>query len=298
MRQKYSLLHTAILGLITLLKCNALSMKGAPQPISYSDPKKAACQSIWNNSLAFRNQHVNDQSFHIRPPVGRPLSSVLNIHVGKTCGSTIETALQRSHVRYTPLHVFNVADNHYVNAYKNILLSIRDPITRTISGFNFHHPESKGKVEGGGPTKRGNKLFYECFKTIEDYAQALNETGTLCGKLARHGYGHMRLGLCHYVGGMREALLRKPNLYVIEQEHCTAQLKVALQHLNQTLQQEKKSSIVQQFNMSLLEKRRVNSMVNLPTKLSADGEQKLRKFLEDQGEYDLYYELRDLAVKV
>lgn len=273
-----------------------------PQLPAKSSPlakQRARCNEIWTGHRG----SVNSTLRQIRR-YGRGSGGILNIHVGKTCGTTINAVLSRARFNFSELHVKSVGHKSLFEIFDTVVLSIRDPINRTISAFNFHHPLSKGKTPGGGPTHSGDKLFYECFQTVEQFAQALNESGA-CGEQARKGYGHMKKGLCHYVGGtsLRKFLMKSKKFYVVEQEKCTEQLLQVLRAIHQPVPAKllegswinKKTKLP--YNVSLLSGMRVNALVGLPKNLTASAMKKLRAHLDASGEYDLYLDLKSRALK-
>ena len=250
-----------------------------PIHTNYSEPEKQLCQADWKNSFISQDAKQNRQATR---------QDILTIHVGKTCGTSINNIFKKNKIPHDAIHVKSPMQSD-IRAHKYIFISIREPISRIISSFNFHHPSSKGIVPGGGLTPKGDKMFYKCFNTVEEYAQNLTEN-TACGNLARKGYGHGRLGLCHYVGGLRE-LLKTKQVFVIEQENCYTQLLEALKLVGRPI-------AANSTTATIAAPIRVNHKSSLPHTLTESATIKLKKHLESLGEYDLYYELKEKAVKV
>ena len=135
------------------------------------------------------------------------------------------------------------------------LITVRDPVARTISAFNWRHP-----CGGGGGHNLGDRTkhsmdrwelkFYTCFETVDAFAAALDPgRNDTCGELATQVFaperpGHISHGLAFYLADVGAALrdLARTSVYLIRQESLQADvdgvaawLKVDPELLNTTL---------------------------------------------------------------
>ena len=93
--------------------------------------------------------------------------------------------------RYTP------EQKHWLRNNTNLLIfTVRDPIDRVVSAFNFHrhnylHGRDRRPVNSRGRRKLGYQIYFQCFETVEDLAIALKpekeagDTSPFCRELAR-----------------------------------------------------------------------------------------------------------------
>ena len=109
------------------------------------------------------------------------------IHVGKTAGTTVMSWLQAAGINFKEYHTKGAPTLADIRAHKKWVVSVRDPISRLNSCFYYQRPDSK--IPGGFKDGAWSRAFYAlqggCFKHFKDYAKALGENETACGKLAR-----------------------------------------------------------------------------------------------------------------
>jgi hypothetical protein len=144
---------------------------------------------------------------------------VIYVHIGKTGGGTIEKELNRNGIRYTQLHV-HALDKIMIETNDAIMISIRDPVNRTESAFNFMNPRNPKAFKFPEYRKKDrneNARFYDCFEDINDYSEKVS-SHTKCGNLARIGSEHLGLDTCSYVGGVAEELMKhRDKVHILEQ---------------------------------------------------------------------------------
>lgn len=81
----------------------------------------------------------------------------------------------------------------WLDSTNAFFVSVRNPISRTVSAFNMEHPLNAARRVGEKPLDRIStslRTFYvDCFPTIEDLVATLtrhNDTSTQCFNLARN----------------------------------------------------------------------------------------------------------------
>lgn len=93
------------------------------------------------------------------------------------------------------------------------LISVRDPIDRVVSAFNWKHP-GNGGGGGGRRKKSGSSSFlYRCFDTVDRFAlgiKAADECGDTARKWLTEPHAHITMGLEFYLGAVLEAVLARP----------------------------------------------------------------------------------------
>lgn len=152
------------------------------------------------------------------------------VHVGKT-GSSVGKMLHGC--RIASCHVSEGRLKPPVPRDARYLISVRDPIDRVVSAFNWRHPNTRGGVNGSGvrhhtggntsgkhaPRRRlrsgqTSHELYACFPLIDDFAVGLRAAGA-CGALARNfltePHAHITMGFEFYLGKvLDEGLLERP----------------------------------------------------------------------------------------
>jgi hypothetical protein len=149
--------------------------------------------------------------------------SILVVHVGKTCGSSVCKVLGAMNISYTQVHIYPL-DDRMIEQFDYIFITVRDPFNRAVSAYNFHNP--KFATIANSPQNEPDLAahFYGCFPTLSDYGNHLYDNST-CGKYARQGVGHMRLGLCSYLGGVMNSLMKhRQKVFIIDTETCELDL--------------------------------------------------------------------------
>lgn len=142
--------------------------------------------------------------------------TVLLVHVGKAGGGTLENLFKTSGVSWQSLHI-HALDTQMIHGFELIVLNLRDPVQRLISAFNFRNPRVRRISADWYHCGEGkHKDFYKCFKTLDEYAEALTADDR-CGKLARRGECHTELDTCAYLGGVVDELERnKQKVFVVD----------------------------------------------------------------------------------
>ena len=255
----------------------------------------AKCLSIWNYAIDRRGtrEEVSKQMWQKFSGVMDPESintggkfqkskSVLLVHVGKTCGQSLAKTLEKLKIKYYQLHVYPM-DSIMLKQFDIILISIRDPVQRYISAFNFENPSNPHgwyHIAKRAPSATV-KSFFKCFDSVDTYALSLTNDSD-CGEIARGGLGHISMNTCSYLGGMRDELLAKKgkvdNVFLIEAETCADDANKIFHHLGW-------ADVDETVPLPSINNYRKSASL---TYLSTEGERKLRDYLELIGEYDMY----------
>jgi hypothetical protein len=201
--------------------------------------------------------------------------SVLLVHVGKTCGTSVQKAFRKENIKHFPLHVHPM-DHEMVAQFDYIVITLRDPYDRTISAYNFHDPKQVQTT--GAPPVPHLKEFYGCFPTINDYGNQLLSNSS-CGHLADVGIGHLTKNTCFYLCGVVDLLLKyKEKVHIIQTHSCEAD---TLEFLN--FMGFKNLNISAHFPHSW-----DHTKSQIPLEVSESAKSKIVSFLEMVGEYSLY----------
>jgi hypothetical protein len=256
----------------------------------------SSCQETWDGMMAQHavSNKTNDRLFDVSGMVTDaqvaqqkrankgPHKSVLVVHIGKTCGSSVCAALSRKGISFTQVHVHPVTPK-MLHQFDYILITIRDPFDRIVSAFNFHNPHLASVTHA--PQLSTGK-YYDCFPTVNEYGEQLfAKTG--CAPYARRGIGHMQLGVCAYLGGILDDLKElSDKVILIRTEKCDSDLASALQAIGYS-------------NISLSEDfphintyQKPKEITITPTAL-----RNIHAHLENIGEYPLYrYLLESFSV--
>ena len=151
------------------------------------------CKQKWLNTT--RGPYKTNPNY-----IFRPQAKILLVHVGKTGGGSIMDLLEKNRMDWHQVHEHAV-EASMIREHSVILLSLREPVSRQISAFNWRL---------GKPHDRnlGNRsAFYGCFSHVNEYAQALYAS-SFCGTQARIGELHTELNTCSYLGGIVDELER------------------------------------------------------------------------------------------
>jgi hypothetical protein len=263
----------------------------------YLDNGNDICKRFWSYAIDKFPYDINDTIKTDYLFTGNAINkNVLLVHIGKTCGRTVAFNLRDLKVEYAQLHVYPLRQS-IIDAYEYIFITLRDPVERTISAFNFDNPNNPGSFYYNNTNYCPDSIkeFYSCFQNIDAYANSLlNEDK--CGSYSREiqegittikneypqgkGGVHLPLNTCFYIGGVMKALKRHKNVFVIRTEHCNVDLQEIFDHLKWD----------KTINTNTIIKRRLypenkKNLLNLSSVLA------LRGYLELIGEYNLYREL-------
>jgi hypothetical protein len=214
----------------------------------------------------------------------------LLIHVGKTGGESVSSVLRALAVPYSQIHVFPV-ESVMLKYYDTIIITLRDPIERFVSAFNFQHPsifkKKSHKTNMGQASIDKFKRFYDCFPNISVAAKQYGEE-SFCGQLIKESPPwHLQMGYCFYLGGkdIRETLKSHKGVRIIRTNYLEKDLRSVLKELGSSSSRYAAGSV---SIPSLNKKRNVPS---LPSALSSSELKVFQYFLELNGEYELYREL-------
>lgn len=160
------------------------------------------------------------------------------VHVGKTGGGTIRSVLGAL-CDCTPLQV-HVRPVSTKEVSARLIVSVRDPVDRVLSSFNWRHPLRGGDIycpsRSCGSNVRERELekeLYNCFDTVNDFAEALSQSH-FCGLVARRalteGVGHLGKGFRYY---FEDVLHLLPNMTfkLVNTESFDKDLRCALRWL-------------------------------------------------------------------
>jgi len=150
---------------------------------------------------------------------------IIHIHVGKCGGGTVNKALHGAGINFVELHCGNA--NYEVSHllsnslyHDEIIITVRDPIARFVSSFNFDKYE-KIVIE-----KTSNKIWnkiYNTFNSAEHLAQSLvshdKQYRNLAWLALTESYLHMHLGLSWYFPSKKLDRIDPDHFSVIRQEH-------------------------------------------------------------------------------
>jgi len=132
------------------------------------------------------------------------------VHVGKCAGSSIGQAI-RGQAPYEEIHLRKVQACEFKEKRKWIV-SVRDPLDRAVSAFNWGFPADTLPMEA----------FYKCFKTVNEFAEALQDE-SWCGTAARRAIEkpilseHIGKGFHYYFEEDLECVLAQ-EVYLIRTE--------------------------------------------------------------------------------
>jgi hypothetical protein len=207
------------------------------------------------------------------------------VHIGKCGGSTVRRALINNNIEYKLVHVAPAVIQKYTNG-KNIkeqikyVVTIRDPITRFISGFNWkYYTCSIGKDM---KNTRPNELKgFKYWKTVNRLAENIfTKSGSLNNKaysFIKNDCNHLQCDINFYLEGILPHI-NKSNCIVIRQEHLNKDIR-------------KKMNIVIKQNMKYTSS---FSDYTYEKYLSALAIKNIRKFL--QNDYKCITKLRELGL--
>jgi hypothetical protein len=187
----------------------------------------------------------------------------LLIHVGKTCGTSVAMSLhtdclQRGCPHSLPEVHVNPTSPRALDQRTAILITVRDPVERLISAFNYVQDR---KVHG-------------CYATAEAFLNGIAFDVSPCGDLVRSMFAtppasfssHFNMGLCFYVGGIMD-ILCSHRIWVIETHSCASDTYLAMKWLNMSL-----PKAANHANPS--------SRAEKKTNISAQTADRLRQFLD------------------
>ena len=248
----------------------------APPP-----PPADVCSFRWRSGVEFIARY-SDNKGNLRRHGGMPPSamardrSLLVIHVGKTGGSSLLRMLRAAGVPHSDVHLFSVRED-IIRSYDSIVVTVRDPLERTISAFNWDNPWSES---GRAHRKKNFSHFYHHFPNINAYAENLT-ADTALGAVARRAEGHIALDTCYYVGGVIDTLRRHGNVFVVDAASFQEDITQLSNRLGWNLD----------FRSSIPMVNKAQKDISV-TCLTEKNEERLRGHLSYIGEYEIFHTLR------
>jgi len=146
-----------------------------------------------------------------------------HIHIGKCAGSSINKVLNKNGFRFEEYHCFD-ADKEISNLLEKpraddyFVISLRDPIKRFISAFNWEVYE---KVIGDKPLMPKWKAVFDTFGSVNELAESLsenNENSALANYAIFESKLHLHLGIAWYLKPEQVRLLPKDRTVVVRTE--------------------------------------------------------------------------------
>ena len=316
----------------SVLAATALDPAPSPSPSSaaadaspsgfvpWSGEAKAACEMQWTKAVAGIPSML-DEPILERTMRGDDFLSglpprVLFVHIGKSCGATVERALEHNSELlklkgvggfkvpepFGRVHVHPVRRG-VLDAAQEVAIVLRDPAERVISAYNTAACKEDDDVTDikeclRAPAEQKFQRFgfkrlslLECYPNVTAFADGLDDDSD-CGRLARdvlqnnethpessHGE-HVGMGSCFYVGGMTKMLTHK-RIHLVETSTCDADIARIPARLGLT------------SPFKVMGEAHVGPFPHHSDAPSDEGMQRLRRHLAH--EYALYYELKRLA---
>tara|TARA_A100001015_G_C14995486_1_gene716009 strand:- start:805 stop:1581 length:777 start_codon:yes stop_codon:yes gene_type:complete len=204
---------------------------------------------------------LNSES-NSRNPQGK---QIFFVHIGKTAGTTLETIFNHYKLYYNNIHCEKPP---YHSNYKYII-SIRDPLSQTISAFNwrYHLLVNKNHWKSFSPEYEYEKEILKKYKNINNISERLyhknGKANTSVHQELREIY-HIKLGTSYYLKDLLSHLQSSQIIAVITTENLEQDLQ---DHLHMS------SKNIKTNHMS-------SSKHHYSTYLSELGRKNLRKFLD------------------
>lgn len=146
------------------------------------------------------------------------------VHIGKTGGSTIEKCLNDNYINYEKRHCCEIE----YNQNKLYVISIRNPISRFISAFNWRYYLLKTKIQENDYELK----IYEKYKNVNNLAEHLYIDNKLNKELDRdinkvYNYhpSHLGMGINYYIGKLLQKCPKDKIVKVIMNETLNDELK-------------------------------------------------------------------------
>ena len=146
------------------------------------------------------------------------------VHIGKTGGSTITKCLNENYINYVNRHCCKIE----YNQNKLYIISIRNPISRFISAFNWRYYLLKTKIQ-----KNDYELkIYEKYKNVNNLAEHLyidnklnEELDKDINKVYKSHPSHLGMGINYYIGKLLQKCPKDKIVKVIMNETLNDELK-------------------------------------------------------------------------
>jgi hypothetical protein len=235
------------------------------------------CNATWSagvrGQLSSSSQSRKDKEitpFLTQLPSKNLKKSVLLIHVGKTCGTTVEMFLKYRGIKFKEMHQKSVPPS-LIPLFDIVIIPVRDPLERTISAYHYCYDRW---VSEGKPSTENN-LFYNLFSTFDEYVGNLSDH-SFRGAISRIATGHISSNYCYYIGGVLEELQRHKFVYLVNTNSCLQDMIELFHKMGWESKDPKADSHVKQATAPSVKQ------MSLPIRMTATG------FLEMIGEYDVY----------
>lgn len=304
-------------GLKYRLACAASHTERAGYHQAWEGDAKEACEK--QHAKAIRNFRTREQDaetgrLSMRGDDFRNAStapSLMLVHVGHTCGSSVKQFLTRNdkllnkfhqkHAGWAQVHVHPVKP-WMVDGAEGVIITLRDPIDRLVSAYNTKAcldelPSSMTQEEFANCQQRSttnlradsgepDKLA-ACFPNVTAYADGIDDK-TDCGSLARKAlfdgrFGHLAMGSCFYMGGLLNRLKDKA-VHVINAETCEDDMQAVPKWLGMKEKQQKMFKLTERVD---------GDFPHHGDAISSEGRKRLQRHLAH--EYALFGELQKLG---
>jgi hypothetical protein len=209
------------------------------------------------------------------------------VHIGKTGGSTIQKFLKDNLIEHRLIHCHPVP-SEVLHKDSKVLISIRDPIERITSAFNWRSPAGGGIYKLGKYNTPAEQSFYNCFPNVSSFIRIFSGANSSCRDLAQralNGPEHIGMGYSFYLERVI-ALLSTVNVRVIRQRNLLSDL----MGLEVWLGKKFHDRIVSQLRSSYY-------LHNSTTDTLATAQEIIAFRSVIAHEYEIYYMLLDLVKK-
>merc|ERR1719387_1045976 len=145
------------------------------------------------------------------------------IHIGKTAGGSVRSALDMTPLNWTHVHLFWHQYYFDPRQFDLFIVTVRDPVQRVISAFNWNH-----KIGGREPDAVYEDSMYDCYPelpgAVNHFAEDLDSPGPCgaksrecvhsvpanCAHLSRDHSWYLETGIDRYSPGLTEELKQSP----------------------------------------------------------------------------------------
>lgn len=209
------------------------------------------------------------------------------IHIGKTAGISLQNIFSKSDTLFSECHMLLTKDS--CSPGPNIVISVRDPVDRFISAYNYKHPKNcnngqnsprncqrtqrcyeqifkDGKCLTVSENTRKKMLiqeiilerrFYECFPTIHDIFNVSDKCQVVWDVVFQKGtqsLSHITRG---YEFHLKNMIGWREHYYIVRQEHFTKDLLSLGKKLKTSFTEVKKNQHYKTFYSVLTDEERV-----------------------------------------
>jgi hypothetical protein len=214
--------------------------------------------------------------------------NVIHIHVGKCAGSTLNACLHQAGIIFTELHGRKAKSQLEAILRSGIpepvfLVTVRDPISRFISAFNYDRLRTLRDEVGelGGLQKKIWHTVFSRFAEPNCLAEGLSSSEIGAQRLARWACSrlsssHVGLGLAEYMS--MDAVLRLPaeHTHCFHQESLSSDIPILFTKLGYPA-----PSYIPVINSSTTPQSIENPLIADRHKISVAGEKNLQRHLAE-----------------